>query len=66
MSDVIKIPKVKPLPTLTAILRQIEREKLRDLITDAERNHVFAGKTEAEQLLLLGEIMDKKGIPYKK
>ncbi|MGD0260818.1 MAG: hypothetical protein ABSD29_13460 [Verrucomicrobiota bacterium] len=65
MSKEITIPKVQRL-SLVAILRQIRREKLRGLLTDAERNQVFAGKTAAGKLLILGEVLNKKDIKYKK
>ena len=65
MSEEIKVPKWEPI-SLLAILQQIKIEAVKELITDAERNRVFGGKTEAEQLLLLGEILRKKGIKYKK
>ena len=65
MSKKITIPKVERL-SLMAILRQLRRERLRGLITDAERNQVFAGKTAAGRLLILGEVLSKKGIKYKK
>jgi hypothetical protein len=65
MSDEIKIPKIEPI-SLVALLRQIKIEAVKELITDADRNKVFGGKTEADQLLLLGEVLDKKGIKYTK